>query len=117
MNSRTKGAAGERELRDELRRLFPHLDGIRRGQQYNGLDGQDVVGLPGVHIECKRVEKLNVDAAIAQAERDASFEQVPVVFHRRNRKPWLVTLRLDDVPAFAMKVMTYNETAAARADE
>ena len=35
------------------------FEDARRGQQYCGANGDaDVVGLEGVHIECKRVEKL-----------------------------------------------------------
>lgn len=55
-----------------------------------------MVGLPGIHIECKRVEKLNLDAAMEQAIRDARAGEIPAVFHRKNRKEWKVTLRLDD---------------------
>ena len=56
MNSREKGKRGERELAGELRR---HGYDARRGQQYCGANGDaDVVGLPGLHIECKRVERL-----------------------------------------------------------
>ena len=58
----------------------------------------DLVGLPGVHIECKRVERLNLYEAMRQAQRDAERFQdgAPCVFHRRNRKPWLVTMQLTD---------------------
>lgn len=58
----------------------------------------DLSGLPGVHIECKRVERLNISQAMAQAVRDAERFQdgAPAVFHRRNREPWLVTMRLAD---------------------
>ena len=56
MNSRRKGAEGEREL---ARVLQEYGFDSRRGQQYCGANGDaDVVGLQGVHIECKRVEKL-----------------------------------------------------------
>lgn len=56
MNSREKGKRGERELAGELRR---HGYDARRGQQYCGANGDaDVVGLSGLHIECKRVERL-----------------------------------------------------------
>lgn len=69
MNSRQKGAAGERELARKLRDLGYDC---RRGQQYSGANGDaDVVGLPGIHIECKRVERLCIEDAIAQAKRDA----------------------------------------------
>ena len=58
----------------------------------------DLSGLPGVHVECKRAEKLNVYLAMEQAKRDSErfLDGKPAVFWRRNRKPWLVTLFLDD---------------------
>jgi hypothetical protein len=103
-NSRTKGAVGERELAGEFNRLFGTT--ARRGQQYSGIEGEDVVGLEGIHVESKRVENLNVNKAMEQAIRDANGQKVPVVFHRRNRKPWLVTLRLDDVESFVLTMQT-----------
>ena len=88
MNSHEKGKRGEREFarlcRDEGYEA-------RRGQQYNGLEGQDVVGLPGVHIEVKRVERLNIYDAIAQARRDGE-SKVPIVAHRKNNSEWLITM-------------------------
>lgn len=94
INSRAKGAAGERELANELRKYSYEC---RRGQQYSGANGDpDIVGLPEIHIECKRVEKLNIDNAMEQAIRDAKKDEMPTVFHRKNRKQWLVTMRLDD---------------------
>lgn len=93
MNSRSKGARGERELSKILREYGYNC---RRGQQYCGANGDaDVVGLPGIHIECKRVERLDLPAAVAQAKRDARPEELPVVFHRKNRGEWLVTMPLD----------------------
>lgn len=94
MNSRNKGAAGERELAAKLREYGYNC---RRGQQYSGANGDaDVVGLLGVHIECKRVEKLNLYDAMEQSVRDAKDSETPSVFHRKNNKEWLVTLRMDD---------------------
>ena len=94
MNSRQKGAAGERELAKVLR---SHGFETRRGQQYCGSNGDaDVVGLPGVHIECKRVERLNLEDAMAQSRADARPGEIPVVMHRKNNCKWLVTLSLDD---------------------
>lgn len=94
--SRNKGKVGELELSKELSRLF----GVecRRGQQYNGIDGNDVVGLPGVHIECKRTETLSLYPAMEQATRDAAEHEVPVVFHRRNGKQWLAVVDLENLP-------------------
>lgn len=94
MNSRSKGAAGERELAGKLR---DYGYDARRGQQYSGANGDaDVVGLPGIHIEVKRVERLNMDGAMEQARRDARQGEKPAVFHRRNGRGWLVTMGLDD---------------------
>lgn len=94
MNSRQKGAAGERELAKALR---SHGFETRRGQQYCGSNGDaDVVGLPGVHIECKRVERLNLEDAMAQSRADARPGEIPVVMHRKNNCKWIVTLSLDD---------------------
>lgn len=93
-NSRQKGARGERELAAVLRE---HGYDCRRGQQYCGANGDaDVVGLPGIHIECKRVESLNIHKAIEQAKSDARENERPAVFHRKNGKPWLVTMTLED---------------------
>lgn len=69
----------------------------RRGQQYCGANGDaDVVGLDGIHIECKRVEKLNLYAAMNQAKQDKKEDEKPAVFHRRDRKEWLVTMTFED---------------------
>lgn len=92
--SRDKGKKGERELATLLREYGYDT---RRGVQYNGADGSaDVLGLNGVHIECKRVERLNIYDAMEQAIGDAREGEIPAVFHRRNRDYWKVTMRLED---------------------
>ena len=104
MNSREKGKRAEREL---AKLLSGYGFDCRRGQQFSGIEGEDVVGLPFVHIECKAVERLNVREAMNQSERDAFMQRrvpeeyiVPVVMHKKNRQPWLVTLNLDDFMTF-----------------
>lgn len=92
MNSRQKGARGERELASKLRDYGYES---RRGQQFSGANGDpDVIGLSGIHIECKRVERLNIEDAMAQAKRDARENEIPAVFHRKNHCEWLVTMEL-----------------------
>ena len=93
--SQRKGAAGERELSALLSAAGYDC---RRGGSLSFGEIPDVVGLPGIHIEVKRVEKLNVGEAMDQAIRDSErmVDGVPTLFHRRNRKPWLVTMRLVD---------------------
>lgn len=94
MNSKNKGATGERELAHKLNEYGYNC---RRGQQYCGANGDaDVVGLPNIHIECKRVERLNIYEAVAQAKRDARDGEAPTVFHRKNNEKWLVTMELDE---------------------
>ncbi|KHO62685.1 hypothetical protein THYS13_07480 [Thermoanaerobacter sp. YS13] len=93
MNSKRKGKRGELELAQLLREYGYDT---RRGQQYSGIEGKDVIGLPHIHIECKRVERLNVYEAVRQAVRDAKEGEKPAVFWRRNREDWLVTMRLED---------------------
>lgn len=100
INSKRKGAKGERELANKLK---DYGYNCRRGQQYNGLEGEDVVGLEGIHIECKRVERLDLYGAMYQAKKDAKNNQIPAVFHRKNNKKWLVSMELDDW------VKLYNE--------
>lgn len=103
MNSKSKGAKGERELARVLRQYGYDC---RRGQQYSGANGDaDVVGLPGVHIECKRVERLNIHDAMDQAKRDSRDGEIPAVFHRKNNCEWLVTLQIDEFMKLYGKVM------------
>lgn len=96
VNGKRKGAAGEREL---AKKLNEYGYSTRRTVQYNGKadDGKaDLVGLLGIHIECKRVEKLNLYDAIAQAVHEAKGGELPTVFHRKNDCEWLVSMRLSD---------------------
>lgn len=94
INSRNKGAQGEREWAQYLSNKGYKAE---RGQQHSGSpDSPDVIckGLP-IHWEVKRVEKLNLEAAVAQAVRDTG-KNVPAVAHRKNRKRWMITLHADD---------------------
>ena len=60
----------------------------------HGLEGEDVVGLDYIHIECKRVQNLNLYDAMEQSKRDSKEGQYPAVFHRKNNKKWLICLIL-----------------------
>lgn len=94
MNSKQKGARGERLWRDELRAQGYTA---RRGQQFSGSpDSPDVVcdDLP-FHQEVKFVEKLNLQDAVDQASRDACGKPW-IVAHKRSHSPWLVTMLADE---------------------
>ena len=94
INSRDKGARFERLLAAKLRAYGYKA---RRGQQYSGANGDaDVVGLPGIHIEAKAVERLNIHKAMEQSKADAREGEIPVVIHKKNRSNILVTMELDD---------------------
>lgn len=93
INSRNKGQRGELEIASILR---AYGYDARRSQQYCGINGDaDVVGLPNVHLEVKRVERLNIENAMSQSRSDAKDGELPVVVHRKNRSKWLVTMDLD----------------------
>lgn len=95
MNSNRKGKVGEREIARYLREHG--FTEARRGQQFHGgADSPDVVGLTGFHIEVKRVENLNLNAAMEQSINDSAADEIPLVVHRRNNDYWKVTMRLDD---------------------
>ena len=95
VNSKKKGSRGEREFANLCRE--EGYDGARRSQQYCGANNDaDVVGLPGIHIEVKRVQALNIGKAIAQSIRDAKTSEIPIVAHRKDREKWLITMLAED---------------------
>ena len=94
--SRNKGKRYERELASAFR---DYGYDARRTAQYCGNTGDaaDVVGLPGIHIEAKRVEQFRIYDWMAQAVHDSvASGNIPAVFFRKNNAETLVTLRLDD---------------------
>lgn len=93
--SQRKGRNGEKEL---TRILQENGIPARPGQALNYGTEPDIVGVPGIHVECKRSEKLRLSEWMAQAIGDSEKfkDGVPVVFHRRNREGWLCTARLED---------------------
>ncbi len=93
-NSREKGKRFERLVAGLFRSIGYEA---RRGQQYCGANGDaDVIGVPGIHIECKAVEKLNLYDAMSQAKADAREGELPVVIHKKNNCKVLVTMEFDD---------------------
>ena len=94
INSRAKGAVGEREWAKFLSDAgFP----ARRGQQFNGLEGKDVVcDSLQIHWEVKRTERFQLYKALDQATKDAALTEMPVVAHRMSRKRWVVVLDAND---------------------
>ena len=72
-----------------------------RTAQYEGKSGNcaDVEGVPGLHIECKHCEQMRLYEWMAQADRDneaSTHKKVPVVIHKANNKPILVSMHIED---------------------
>ena len=109
--SRDKGARGERELAREISRLFG-VEAHRGCQRAGSPDSPDVkAAIPEVHWEAKRVERFNLYSALDQAKSDAG-DNVPVVAHRRNGRPWVVCVCLDDLPRLAVQLyLTLSQNA------
>tara|TARA_R110000796_G_scaffold222525_4_gene338720 strand:+ start:227 stop:562 length:336 start_codon:yes stop_codon:yes gene_type:complete len=98
INSRQKGAAGEREFANFL---TDHGHEARRGQQFSGSpDSPDVVckSLNDFNIEVKRREKFslnNVYEAIAKALEDDP-DRWPMIAYRSNGKKWMICMDAED---------------------
>lgn len=107
---REKGKRGERLLRDLLR--LNGFEAARRGQQYSGTEtSADVVGVTGLHIECKNTERFSLYSALEQAESDAGDGgNIPVVFHKRNGKPFVAVLDAVDFLEIYKAYLSRKET-------
>lgn len=90
---REKGKRFERDVANWLKKNG--FEKAMRSAQHSGKagDAADVVGLPGIHIECKAVERPAVYDWIHQALRDSSGTgNIPIVIWKQNGKRWLVIM-------------------------
>lgn len=95
INSRQKGARGERMFAQLLRDYGYEAE--RGCQHAGGKDSPDVkCNMDGLHWEIKFVEKLNLQDAMEQSKRDAGANEMPLVAHKRSRTEWLVTMPFTD---------------------
>lgn len=95
--SKARGKRAELDLAHKLQEFGFEA---RRTAQYCGKAGtSDVIGVPGVHCECKAVQRLNIWEALDQSKRDTEAEDsgdIPAMFFKRNRSGWYVALPLVD---------------------
>lgn len=95
MNVKRKGNEGEREVLRILHEAgFAAYRNDQRGT--GGFMNPDVCLLAGnteFHCEVKRREKLNIWAALDQADFDAG-SRIPLLIFRRNGGKWYVTMEL-----------------------
>lgn len=88
--SRTKGAVGERELASILRAY-----GFDATRSRIGVTAQDIThNIPGIHIECKRAETIQLPKWWGQASGDCPIDREPVLVFRANGMPWRVVCEL-----------------------
>lgn len=94
---RTKGAGGELEIVHILRDAgWKDAERTHDGRAQR-TRGDIRNGPAGIHFEIKRVERLNVPAALRQAEQDANPLDIPVLVHRSSRQEWQATIPLSDL--------------------
>jgi Holliday junction resolvase len=97
INSRQKGKRGELSLVHELKK---HGYNVRRSQQYCGNTGEamDIIGLQGIHIECKNSKVLRLREYLEQAKHDAEKANkgnLPTVFYKIPRGDWVTIMPLE----------------------
>lgn len=108
---KTKGDNYERELAAYINSLTGLTTALRAPLSGGGAigvlsGGADLMGVPNLFIEAKRVERLNFHDAMRQAEKNidkTKSPDIPIVINRKNRMPTgqsLCLLRLDDLLFF-----------------
>lgn len=96
--SREKGKRGERTVASLFREYGYEA---HRTAQFKGKTGDagDVEGVPGLHLEVKFQERMHLYDWMEQADRDSKANgngNKPVVIHKANNKPVLVTMHFED---------------------
>lgn len=88
MNVKQSGNAFERQIANLLRDHYGYE--TRRGVQFRGgQEEADVVGLPGIHIECKfyaEVTRAELEIWMKQSEKDARYDEYPAVIYKQKRR-------------------------------
>ncbi len=93
---RNKGARFEREV---AHLLSDNGWPATRGCQHRGGPGSPDVEASSFpwHVECKRVERLNLYEAMTQATGDAGGQKMPAVVSKRNHGDVLFTCKFMDL--------------------
>lgn len=94
INSRQKGKRGEREFAQYLtEKGYP----ARRGVQFSGgPDSPDVVSDLPIHFEVKYRQSFSVYEHVEQACKDCPTGKWRLVALRKNEKPWLAVMPMED---------------------
>lgn len=114
---RDRGARGERLLIEFLGKC-----GITAKRGFVWMKQSDLIGIEGIHVECKFVESLSVRAAMEQAINEAEKRKdgMPTVFWKKSRRPWLTIMRTEDWAKLYLMArrtnVTERESTEASAD-
>ena len=94
IDSRRKGKVYEIQIVNRLKELGYEAVSSRSESKRMDDAGVDIISNAKYHIQCKHVEKLKptLHDIIARMPTD----KIPVVYHKRNRRGTIVSLRLED---------------------
>lgn len=123
LDSRQKGARGEREVIDIIQKFF----GIKwaRTPLSGGMDIKSDIRRPHgcessicdlFHWEVKFQEKLNIWSAFSQSINDSQkdpYKTIPLVVYRKKNTDWRVTLTLDDFLSLLLELQQLRERTSA----
>lgn len=106
INSRQKGAAGERENAHKWNEILG-IDTAIRGQQRSGAELADVVGVSDLfHIEVKRHHSYAIWKHIEQYRRDKKDNQIGLLCLRPNGDTdWHVAVSMDKLIPFCKEIV------------
>jgi len=90
---RTRGAAFEREVANELTQHWGVKCKRNIGQ---ARDGGDDISVPPFRIECKRRQRFAAQPWMQQAEKASAPGDIPVVIVRADGQDGMVVLRFHD---------------------
>jgi hypothetical protein len=102
-SAKAKGRRLQQEVREAILGVFPelHPDDVKAAVM--GESGLDIHLSPAAQarfpfaVECKNVERLNVWAAIEQAEKNRKGALRPLVVFRRNRSRTYAVIELTEL--------------------
>lgn len=109
INSRTKGASGERQACRAFEEAFelPHGCLCRNvADQARGGKGGDILGVPGVHFEVKWCKVIHIKRWRRQVEADCAPGDIAVIIYRNDGDTeWCVDYRLKDSVELTRRVL------------
>lgn len=94
INAKQKGSAFERAICQWMRALGFEAETARYVNQKLDDAGVDIVTDAPYNIQCKAIERMSVSAH--QLLDEMPRDKVPVIFHKRNNKGTIVSMRLSD---------------------